>query len=61
MTAGLWVGDWIWASLAIALSVLQLRLGVSEDINFQRSENGLKIILLCKIFFGCRWGILQSN
>ena len=35
--------------------------GVSEDINFQRSENGLKIILLCKIFFECRWGILQSN
>ena len=58
MTAGLWIEDWIWASLVIALSVLQLRLGVSEDINFQRSENGLKIILLCKIFFECRWGIL---
>ena len=26
-----WVGDWIWASPAIALSVLRLGLGVSDE------------------------------
>ena len=29
--AELWVRDWIWASSAIALSVLRLGLGVSDE------------------------------
>ena len=28
---GPWVGDWIWASSAIALSILRLGLGMSDE------------------------------
>ena len=30
-STGPWAGDWIWASSAIALSILRLGLGVSDE------------------------------
>ena len=31
MMAGPWIRDWIWASVVVALSVLSLGLGVSDE------------------------------
>ena len=60
---GPWVEDWIWASSAIALSILWLELGVSDESEwgekFSEDGNGLKVKWKCKMIYTCGVGILQ--
>ena len=61
---GPWVGDWIWASLGIALSVLRLGLGMNDESEWgekfsEESGNSLKLKWECKMIYGCGVGILQ--
>ena len=60
-----WVGGWFWASLTVPLSLLWLGHGVndesvSEERNFVRSGNALKVVPKCKTFYTLR-GVFYSQ
>ena len=54
---GSWVGDWIWASPTIALSVLRLGLGVNDESECGEkfSEESGNFLRSVKERIGCVW------